>query len=592
MGANDLMTDLWERNLSALANIDRHLASRLHEQSSADLLSNRSDDLATEETTGNPIFKNISINPAGFNSTQFYDLDKPLVVIGFDDPRSIKKNLAKRKWPVVIYEPFFAILHYQLSRIDLSDLLLRKKLWIADNWQSLFIVFDRAVDPQVGYHPVVLPGHLELIGNSEKNRLLSDLQQWTRRRHWIKAQTRRQSADWSLSTLKNLSWIVKRPGINHLDKQFPDVPVLLISPGPSLTDSIDHLRQWVGKALFVTVSRAVPVLLNAQLIPDVVVVAESEASQRALLQPLLDFEKFSHVRFVLEARTHPEIFNLFGNRAFIYCSTGNQAALWICQKIGNRGLDVAGPSVSCLAAVVALRLGCNPIILVGQDIAYAEDGQFYAPDAVGHEEDEPIVTSMANDRFHTRVQNRDGKWLDTGFQYATLIPWFRKFADSTRQGKTRLVNATPNGVPLEGWSFVDLGDLAADFPKLKHDLTSAFELTPESTTPPTALLNDLHEANRELGRVRKIAKQSLLNQAQSAEDAVSACQQQRLAMSLIALLIEEDLYNIRQCLATAPSTTAAERADQLLLAAIAEKSQSLIPIIEHHLGTLIEQYRR
>jgi hypothetical protein len=154
---------------------------------------------------------------------------------------------------------------------------------------------------------------------------------------------------------------------------------------------------------------------------------------------------------------------------------------------GQPGLPVSG-SVSTMAFSLARFLGCSPLVLVGQDLAYTE-GKTYAT-GTGYEssqarfDENGLVHLDWNDEVlrvhgeeqgiarprepHRRVPAWGGQGeVDSAASFANIQDWFRRSAELlSKAGSTvRLVNCTEGGVHIPGFEDLALAQLLAELPE-------------------------------------------------------------------------------------------------------------------------------
>jgi hypothetical protein len=154
---------------------------------------------------------------------------------------------------------------------------------------------------------------------------------------------------------------------------------------------------------------------------------------------------------------------------------------------GEPGLPVSG-SVSTMAFSLARLLGCSPLVLVGQDLAYT-NGRTYAQ-GTGYESSSAEVSEKAgvirlhwNEealRVHGEAQGASREheelkrlpaWggqgeVDSAVSFANVREWFRRSAELMQEAGigTRLVNATEGGVHIPGFADIPLASLLEELP--------------------------------------------------------------------------------------------------------------------------------
>lgn len=180
--------------------------------------------------------------------------------------------------------------------------------------------------------------------------------------------------------LGNTRTILENPHLDCLKDKYRNVPVVIVSNGPSLDLSIPLLKKMQGKCLMICVESAIVPLTKNGIIPDILAVVE-----RTKYTYLFHFKNRSyspHIALLSLAIVDPRVFPSFSGEKIPIFRKRQEMSGWFCRSIGNGvNLDV-GANVAHLAASIAIYLGADPIVFVGQDYAYGPDGATHSKDAV------------------------------------------------------------------------------------------------------------------------------------------------------------------------------------------------------------------
>ena len=256
---------------------------------------------------------------------------------------------------------------------------------------------------------------------------------------------------WHENALANLAEIVEDVGVKELFGRFPRIPAVVISAGPSLDRNVELLRDYQDGAIIISVDTALKVLERRGLAPHIVV------SVDGLADNVRHFEgaKTDGLCLVAEPMTHPDILKNFGGRKLI-ASIGSPIVEWVEEFVGEKGELKAGGSVSTIAFQLARLMGCDPIVLIGQDLSFP-GGKFYAQ---GTYRDD--VWSETANRFHSiemsqrnlidtdalvMVRASGGGEVPTHSNIAGYLRWFKYEVGKT---SATVINATGIGADIEG----------------------------------------------------------------------------------------------------------------------------------------------
>ena len=236
--------------------------------------------------------------------------------------------------------------------------------------------------------------------------------------------------------MKNLSIIMKNPGVKDLYGAFKGVPGIIVSTGPSLDKNINELKRAVGKCVMISADSALKVLHSHDIVPDAASSLERIMNVTTMFKELPDDYK-EKIWLAATPVIRREAYDAWpGPNFLIYRAFAHFE--WINMPKGT--LNV-GPSCSNMAFKVLEAMGCNPIILVGQDCAFESAQKTHAGNA-------PAVTDLKlqeHDLF--KVKGNEQEWVYTNHIYNL----FRKtFVTDTAQFKGQCINSTEGGAFIEG----------------------------------------------------------------------------------------------------------------------------------------------
>ncbi len=405
--------------------------------------------------------------------------DHVVVVFGLgvgQVPRAVR---AMCQGPIVVYEPDPAVLRTVLEYgpLELGNIPIASGI---SDLTRLWREFSaRLVDVRVlttpGYYvtyPEQVRAFVEAIPTLLQRAAISKATYQNRARAWVE------------DIIRNVGLLTEAPPFLTLQGHYSDVPAFIIGAGPSLDQNIHLLGEAAKKGIvFATNSGAVS-LAKSGIEPQVVVCIESIDSSSKLCElPFID-------RCI-------RAFSLSAAPATLRTGTGpllpmHEAVAQYNRPLeeltGHGGLPMSG-SVSTVALSLARVLGCSPIVLVGQDLAYS-NGRTYAS-GTGYEGSTAHVNSATGIihlawnqeaiRVHGEAQGpphaeeplrRVPAWggqgdVDSGVGFAGVQHWFEATAELMQKqyGSVRLINATEGGVRIAGYEELPLARVLEGMPE-------------------------------------------------------------------------------------------------------------------------------
>ncbi|MFO0565974.1 MAG: 6-hydroxymethylpterin diphosphokinase MptE-like protein [Polyangiaceae bacterium] len=408
---------------------------------------------------------------------------KPVVVFGLGSGGVVEQARAFAQAQVVVFEPDPGIARALLASgpSSLGDVDLVCSL------HDLTQIWPSVAQGEAGATLVRTPGYREAFPEAHQalERALGELVQRT----GMNQNTHRQRARmWVEDVLANAEVLTRSVPFVSLENKYRGVPAFIVGAGPSLGKNGKLLAEARQRGLVIAVNSSARALASYGVEPQVLCCIESiDLSELLASVPFID-------RVV-------RAFSLSGHPRTMRTGNGPLLPVWeaipeigtaLARLTGAAGLPVAG-SVSTLAFSLAHRLGCSPIVLVGQDLAYTGN-RAYAPGAA-YERSSVEITSAGEIRIHwcdtvKAVRSRgappiheteplepvtawggDGE-VPSGPSFSAVRAWFETAAELLRrvEPEVELVNATEGGSRIRGFDELELGELVARLPR--RDLTA------------------------------------------------------------------------------------------------------------------------
>jgi len=176
---------------------------------------------------------------------------------------------------------------------------------------------------------------------------------------------------WINQGVENLPIIAQQPSYKHLIGKLTKVPLIIISPGPSLDKNIKQLHELKERAILVAPAQSVMALQREGIAPDIVMVADP----CDLLYLLEDFDMSQVKALLIGVSCNPSIYKRYSDKIISFNVNGAIDA-WISNIFNDIPPPGGCGSVSSMAFMLANELKCDPIILVGQDLSFAGEKQY------------------------------------------------------------------------------------------------------------------------------------------------------------------------------------------------------------------------
>jgi hypothetical protein len=344
---------------------------------------------------------------------------------------------------VHIIEPFCNIFKALLARRDL-DALLRQKVYLhlvrnpSDMRDLLWSQAPNMTNLRLLYHLSYRSIFSEFF--EEMERLFAD------RYNLVKASVHTTELllySWTRQQLKSLK--KKRPLANVLYDQFPGIPAIIVSAGPSLERHFDLLSSVGDRALIIAPGTGAQILNRRGIKAHLVMAIDASEAEVDLFK---DYR--GHTPLIGSFRLHPRLEEEFSNLILRIATATEYLSQYYYRHFQDEDLAVLNdqPSVSIFAVDYAFRLGCNPIILIGQDLCrYGQ--KYYADDR------EEFAVGVSGSSRNMHDINGVPVVTDDGFLAMRHVLEIR---NQEFQDRVKIINATEAGLGIPGIENQRFGD--------------------------------------------------------------------------------------------------------------------------------------
>ncbi len=400
---------------------------------------------------------------------------------------------------VIVYEPSYTIFTYVLERYPLGDLLSDERvllivggindnelpLYISQvmNWMNLYSrlecchpgydkLFHASYD---GFHKILQENMLESLAVKGTHEKLSRLITY--------------------NSFRNMQFL--KDTINYWDLQehLPkDVPVIIVSAGPSLLKNIEVLRRAKGKAIIIAVDRAYEMLQRYQIEPDFLANIDSNKTVKAAEYP----ENFTVPLLCKLEGSYRILSGHRGKKIIFNCSDFMREIYLGMNK--NFPSIATGGSITTAVFTLLVVSGFQRIVFVGSDLAY-QNGLSHA--GMDH------LVSWDHDLIELYVDDINGNKVKTRFDWYSYLRWLEamilQFPDCD------FIDATEGGARIQGTRLLTLKEVVGQYCTISVDCKAILD-----SVGPTFNQGELHfimervyAAREEIEEIREMARKTI-----------------------------------------------------------------------------------
>ncbi|EGP9838396.1 motility associated factor glycosyltransferase family protein, partial [Campylobacter jejuni] len=246
----------------------------------------------------------------------------------------------------------------------------------------------------------------------------------------------------------NLPQMITHPSYKELlskRKNLSDTAII-VSTGPSLTKQLPLLKKYANKATIFCADSSYPILAKHGIKPDYVCMLERKAITAEFFNH--DFGEFDNgICFIIKSIVHPNAINYLTKKTDNFTTLVSTYASFINYlKLDHFGYFNMGFSVAHMACYLSLHLKHKNIIFIGQDLAYAKNGNSHPDDyqnsaTYESKAHEPILTKAYGGKGEVKTHH---VWLMFKQNLEQDIEKIQKYLD------TKVYNCTEGGARIKG----------------------------------------------------------------------------------------------------------------------------------------------
>ncbi|MCX7821076.1 MAG: DUF115 domain-containing protein [Brevinematales bacterium] len=364
-------------------------------------------------------------------------------------------------YKLIIFEHFNELL--ELLKKEKKELFSDERIRFFSNLDDVFNFLDNNYIREFNFyiHRPYITVFPEIYGRIESEFLV-----YLSKRKINQNTLKRFQKVWLKNIIKNSKYYFNLPGIKDIKHNFYDKPAVIVGAGPSLSKNIQKLKKLKDSAVIISTDTALCLLVGEDIIPDFVVSVDPQDKNALYLIGIKDKSKLpflvadSSVAFITMVHypqnkiiIYDTIFPLYGE---------------IKKFFGEKGQLKSGGSVSTTAFDLARYFGCNPIVFIGQDLAYTgfkthsennilENMFFNTSNRLNNFESYNARSQVFADRI--MIRGNKESFVLTDRKFMTFLEWFKREIKETKQ---LVINASEGGAFIEGATHISLEDAIKD----------------------------------------------------------------------------------------------------------------------------------
>ena len=344
---------------------------------------------------------------------------------------------------------------------------------------------------------------------------------------------------WAYNIASNVAKISTHYGVNKFFDKYKNIPAIIVSAGPSLEKNIRKLKEIKNKTLIIAVDTAMKPLFSHNISPHFVITIDPQKKNSKYFRNV----NFKESVLIAESSVDKEAIDSF-NGAIYFINSIFPLAKYFMEELGDRGDITTGGSVSTAAYDFAIRIGANPIIMVGLDLSFPN----YQTHIKGSYHEENFFTEIYKlDSYDSRIYKvliagnlREEKniynekvWTDSRFDM--YKNWYEEQCE--KNNKIKFYNATEGGIIINGMENIKLEELIKKFNDIEINIDKDDKNIERKSEILIKIKNGLIKIDGEISKI----KPYVLNALELCEKINSELKRHRKVDKLLENLNEFDI---------------------------------------------------
>ena len=297
-----------------------------------------------------------------------------------------------------------------------------------------------------------------------------------------------------LILMDNLKYMAQGIPADLYENKYKDKPCIIVSAGPSLEKNIHYLKEINDDMIIISGGRTLRSLIDKGIDPHLLAVIDPNEVSYELCKGYI--ENLEKPLLFFEESSEKVVANHKGKKLFF---TYNDEI----RKIAEHNVKplITGGSIAHIMTSYAVMLGCNPIIFIGQDLAYTGE-KSHAKIADNRDNTNWFEVLKSDDDIY--VEDIHGDKIRTSltlYKYKTALEDIIEANDDVT-----FINATEGGAKIKGTVEMTLAEAMKKYKKESFDI---FEDIDYKVDIKSNVLKSLVNTKKTTNEVVKLYKKAL-----------------------------------------------------------------------------------
>lgn len=377
--------------------------------------------------------------------------DSLVFVIGMAHVAMLEKLIhsCSKESRIIVVEPNEKVMKYCLEHRDYTNIFSSKKVIIfqsneVENLTKAVILMLN----ELHWNNLIYNMHMIMLANYEVYKpfvkeLAKKLMESTRSSFLRMGNSVEDMFVGFEHTVKNVKHLMTANSVDDLKGIYEGIPAIIVAAGPSLEKNIHLLKRAESKAVILTCDASMNACKLHDVKPDAIVTIERVEETYQYFYEGKTFDK--ELTLIAPTNVWPKLLDEFQGKRVLIQKTENGSEALVLNNLENIQNTDIGVSCANTAYTAACVMGCNPIILIGQDFAYTDNKKH---SDIAHTEFEGENEIGEEDYTDKYVEDVYGNLVKTDWRF----DWFRDWLETAilAHDKYKVIDATEGGAKIRG----------------------------------------------------------------------------------------------------------------------------------------------
>lgn len=272
------------------------------------------------------------------------------------------------------------------------------------------------------------------------------------------------------NALNNFNLLQSAKLLPSIYNEFENIPAIICGAGPSMGASAETFKFLRSKALILAGGNALSVLSHACVEPHISVGIDPNPTHEETFSKNNSF----HLPFIYRARVHHNVLKkAHGELLYVPQAVGYPYVKWLEENLDVQGSAIdEGHNVINFSLMLAIKLGCNPIILIGCDLAYQGNDSYDKTCASHHPMPQKGVLNPYDFSIHRGFykKSNSNKKVYTLWKWTQEAKWISQLAQ--KNPNKIWINSSKDGLKIDNLNYLPLEKIEKKYLRQDYDIDS------------------------------------------------------------------------------------------------------------------------